>query len=143
MEELIPHLLRPQPTICVGSQARSSVSVQYQQQASTVRPTQSQLETQQCHPNLSTPSHEDEPLITPSNEIGYYGQTTINQFNQYLEEREEHEQDEDYREEVSTKVMGLMDMDMFVCIGQVLLHLKCLVKFQEFLTLRRIVYEKS
>ncbi|CAB4316875.1 unnamed protein product [Prunus armeniaca] len=35
-----------------------------------------------------------------------------NQFNQYLEEREEHEQDEDYREEVSTKVMGLMDMDI-------------------------------
>ncbi|KAM1365372.1 hypothetical protein ACFX13_044379 [Malus domestica] len=30
----------------------------------------------------------------------------INQFNQCLEEREEHEQDEDYREEVFTRVMG-------------------------------------
>ncbi|KAI5324697.1 hypothetical protein L3X38_033770 [Prunus dulcis] len=42
------------------------MSVQSQQQASTMRLTPSQLETQQCHPNLSTPSHEDEPLITPS-----------------------------------------------------------------------------
>ncbi|KAM1253997.1 hypothetical protein ACFX2I_042006 [Malus domestica] len=30
----------------------------------------------------------------------------INQFNQCLEEREEHEQDEDYRDEVFTRVMG-------------------------------------
>nr|XP_028952761.1 uncharacterized protein LOC114822523 isoform X2 [Malus domestica] len=30
----------------------------------------------------------------------------INQFNQCLGEREEHEQDEDYREEVFTRVMG-------------------------------------
>ncbi|PQP94367.1 hypothetical protein Pyn_26649 [Prunus yedoensis var. nudiflora] len=57
---------RPQPTTSNQSQQQApSVSVQSQQQASTVRPTRSQLETQQCHPNLSTPSHEDEPLITP------------------------------------------------------------------------------
>ncbi|BFG20936.1 hypothetical protein CerSpe_072100 [Prunus speciosa] len=36
----------------------------------------------------------------------YESANIINQFNQYLEEREEHEQDEDYREEVFTKVMG-------------------------------------
>ncbi|CAL9012839.1 unnamed protein product [Prunus brigantina] len=36
----------------------------------------------------------------------YESANIINQFNQYLEERDEHEQDEDYREEVFTKVMG-------------------------------------
>lgn len=62
---------RPQPTTSNQSQRQApSMSVQSQQQASTVRLTQSQ-ETQQCHPNLSTPSHEDEPLITPSDETGY------------------------------------------------------------------------
>ncbi|KAM1856820.1 hypothetical protein ACFX14_007014 [Malus domestica] len=30
----------------------------------------------------------------------------VNQFNECLEEREDHEQDEDYREEVFTRVMG-------------------------------------
>ncbi|KAI5344668.1 hypothetical protein L3X38_012545 [Prunus dulcis] len=36
----------------------------------------------------------------------YESANIINQFNQYLEEREEYEQDKDYREEVFTKVMG-------------------------------------
>ncbi|KAI5354415.1 hypothetical protein L3X38_007310 [Prunus dulcis] len=61
---------RPQPTTSNQSQRQApSMSVQSQQQASTVRLTRSQ-ETQQCHPNLSTPSLEDEPLITPSDETG-------------------------------------------------------------------------
>ncbi|CAL8990054.1 unnamed protein product [Prunus brigantina] len=33
------------------------------------------------------------------------------------------------------KFWDLMDMDVFVCMGQVLLHLKCLVKVQEFLNI--------
>ncbi|VVA24442.1 PREDICTED: LOC105629656 isoform [Prunus dulcis] len=39
--------------------------------------------------------------------VKYWGLPNVkNQFNQYLEEREEYEQDKDYREEVFTKVMG-------------------------------------